>query len=770
MNGLLVKQQTLTSNKYLIKILLQQKKFLKTEKVNPKYSKVPKIHFKPYLSNNECEILLEQGKLLKGSIQVFSRLDSFVKIGEGVKDLYIQGLESRNRALNGDIVAVQLLPDQEEKTRQKKAEVVKIIEEKHPRIVPGQVKPYYGHRYGYALMFPTDSSFPIIMLPLKNFPKDFIDRPLDFEKSLFLAKITNWDQNLYYASGKLVSFLGESGSVEAETEAIIKKNLICDASFQKNVLKTLPQKNAWCIPSEELDKRSDLRKECIFTIDPSTARDLDDALSCKKIADDLYEVGVHIADVSYFVKENSALDKVAQLRATSVYLTQKVIPMLPSILSEDLCSLNPGVDRLAYSIIFNLKSDGTIMNEKFVRSVICSQVKLTYCQAQQLIENQLTDDLSTNDFPKIYGGFTLENIKDSLYTLFQISKNLRKQRHNAGAISYNLPEIVFNLNEEKDKPIGLSLYKYKDSNKLIEEFMLLANMSVAQKIFEAHPKKAVLRRHPPPNQIMMEDLAKLFQLYELDFDLGSNQSINKSLEKLSDLENESRNFLEPAIVLMLTKPFLLASYFCSGAVTNEQDFHHYGLNVPLYTHFTSPIRRYPDILVHRCLTAALDSKFTVNKSVEDIKRITDHCNVKKYNADKASEESSELFFCLFLMQSGSLQEKGVVVAVLNNRVDVLCTRLGFVKRVYYQDLPCKHTYELDEKMRPKLSLKWTKDDKKVFEIDEDNLIIEQSEVSVQHLQMFASVDVILKVDKNYPTKATLVLKNPFAGKMTTLDL
>ena len=779
MIGLLVQQKKLSlciiKHQQLIRTfslqhIYHQKKEI-NKKISPDFSKVPQINFKPYFSKSDCDVLIEQGKLLKGPIQVFGRLDSFVRIGHGVKDLYIQGFESRNRALHGDIVAVQLLPDQKESIQQKKAEVVKIIDEKHPRIASGHVKAFHGHRYGFAIMSPTDTSLPIIMIPLKNFPKEFIDRPKDFEKSLFLAKITDWDSKLCYASGKLISLLGEAGSVDAETEAILKKNLICSSQFQRKVIKSLPEKN-WKISTEELNKRIDLRKECIFTIDPLNARDLDDALSCKKIGDDLFEVGVHIADVSYFVKEGSPLDEVAQLRATSVYLSQKVIPMLPSVLSENLCSLNPGVDRLTYSVIWNMKSDGTVVNEQFCRTVICSQIKMTYNQAQQLIESTSSDTLNANEFPSVSGIFSIENVRDSLHILFKISKHLRKKRHDAGAMNYNLPELAFNLNEEKDKPISLSLYKYRDSNKLIEEFMLLANMAVAHKIFKAYPKKAILRRHPPPNPLMMEDLAKVFELYELDFDLSSSQSINKSLEKLSGLNTELQEYLESAVILMCTKTYLLASYFCSGTIENEKDFHHFGLNVPLYTHFTSPIRRYPDILVHRFLTAALDDTFVIRKSVDNLKSIAEHCNEKKYAAGKASEESSQLFFALFLLQSGPFQEKGVIVAVLNNRVDILCTRLGLMKRVYYQDLKlCEHKYELDDKMRPILTLHWREENQKGDEFY-DNQKSQRSEINnkVQQLQMFSPVEVVLSVEKNHPTKVLLTLKNPLAEEITRLDL
>nr|KAF6494549.1 DIS3 like 3'-5' exoribonuclease 2 [Rousettus aegyptiacus] len=251
-------------------------------------------------------------------------------------------------------------------------------------------------------------------------------------------------------------------------------------------------------------------KDCVFTIDPSTARDLDDALSCKPLADgNAYEVGVHIADVSYFVPEESDLDKVAAERATSVYLVQKVVPMLPRPLCEELCSLNPMTDKLTFSVIWTLTPEGKL-------------------------------------------------------------------------------KLAFTLDHETGLPQGCHIYEYQDSNKLVEEFMLLANMAVAHKIYRAFPERAVLRRHPPPQTKMLSDLQEFCDQMGLPMDFSSAGALNKSLTKLFGNDEYSLARKE-VLTNMCSRPMQMAQYFCSGVLQDQEQFRHYALNVPLYTHFTSPI-------------------------------------------------------------------------------------------------------------------------------------------------------------------------------------
>ena len=789
--------------------------------------KLPEIKFEKYISEEECMEGLKRGELMQGVIRVNPKdyNDSFITSTiVGDRDIYLEGMSARNRALPGDIVAVKILPQDQwktsltkEKTTQevisklknaleesnsrdntekngdvqtnltKTGKVVYIIEKKHPRITTGHLNIYRNNSFGFALMSPIDNRLPRLMISLSEVPEDFRKRPKDYEKTLFVGQVSNWNLNMAFAAGKLVRSLGEAGHIEPETEAILINNDIDSSPFSQDVLKCLPNGDTWSISQEEIDKRRDLRRECIFTVDPPTARDLDDALSCIKLDDDHYRVGVHIADVSFFIEQGNALDKEASKRATSVYLSQKVIPMLPAVLCEQLCSLNPGVDRLAYSVIWKLRKDGTVLEEWFGRTVIRSCVKLSYNHAQQMIDTDNHSDLPVDEFPQINGNFDLSNVAERVKTLYGISKHLRNRRFDSGALRLDQPKLSFTLDDKSGNPNGFGVYEYRDSNRMIEEFMLLANMAVAHRIYKSNPKRAILRCHPPPHPIMMEDLSQLCAQYNIPFDITNSLSISNSLTKICE-HIEGGEMILPALILMCTKPFQNAKYFCTGSVEDESVYHHYALNVPIYTHFTSPIRRYPDILVHRFLTNSLDKTFEVKGEIDELQAIANICNDKKTAAKKASEQSAELFFNVYVMECGPLHEKGVVVGILDKAVDVLCVRIGIVKRVYCEQLSLyKYEHEI-ELLKPRLTLYW-RDDKKIQKENEtkdlkgriaaltvqfekkwatqngENEDEVPDDAIAQTLTMFSPVDVCLSVQRNAPTKLSALIKSPFDEEM-----
>ena len=789
--------------------------------------KLPEIKFEKYISEEECMEGLKRGELMQGVIRVNPKdyNDSFITSTiVGDRDIYLEGMSARNRALPGDIVAVKILPQDQwktsltkEKTTQevisklknaleesnsrdntekngdvqtnltKTGKVVYIIEKKHPRITTGHLNIYRNNSFGFALMSPIDNRLPRLMISLSEVPEDFRKRPKDYEKTLFVGQVSNWNLNMAFAAGKLVRSLGEAGHIEPETEAILINNDIDSSPFSQDVLKCLPNGDTWSISQEEIDKRRDLRRECIFTVDPPTARDLDDALSCIKLDDDHYRVGVHIADVSFFIEQGNTLDKEASKRATSVYLSQKVIPMLPAVLCEQLCSLNPGVDRLAYSVIWKLGKDGTVLEEWFGRTVIRSCVKLSYNHAQQMIDTDNHSDLPVDEFPQINGNFDLSNVAERVKTLYGISKHLRNRRFDSGALRLDQPKLSFTLDDKSGNPNGFGVYEYRDSNRMIEEFMLLANMAVAHRIYKSNPKRAILRCHPPPHPIMMEDLSQLCAQYNIPFDITNSLSISNSLTKICE-HIEGGEMILPALILMCTKPFQNAKYFCTGSVEDESVYHHYALNVPIYTHFTSPIRRYPDILVHRFLTNSLDKTFEVKGEIDELQAIANICNDKKTAAKKASEQSAELFFNVYVMECGPLHEKGVVVGILDKAVDVLCVRIGIVKRVYCEQLSLyKYEHEI-ELLKPRLTLYW-RDDKKIQKENETKDLKERiaaltvqfekkwatqngenedevpDDAIAQTLTMFSPVDVCLSVQRNAPTKLSALIKSPFDEEM-----
>lgn len=454
---------------------------------------------------------------------------------------------------------------------------------------------------------------------------------------------------LSFIQRELKKSIGAEGDIEAETEAILIENGIDYSEFDSRVNESLPA-TPWHIPDSEFSYRRDLRSHCIFTIDPATARDLDDALHVIKLNDDLYEVGVHIADVSYFVKENSPIDLIAVERTTSVYLVQQVIPMLPRLLCEELCSLNPAVDRLTFSVIWKVNSAGDILDEWFGRTVINSAVKLSYDHAQMFIEEpDKYFDLA--QFPTVRPEFDLnKDIKPAVLNLNAIAVKLRQKRFANGCLVLNQPKLNFVLNREAGcMPYGYSIYQQKDSNRLVEEFMLLANIAVAHRIYSHFPNKAILRRHPKPNNKLIEQLGDSIRACGdilHDCDISSSNNIQAFLQRIQQTDSSATKTL--TLTCLLSKTMQLAQYFCTGIDLDKELYHHYGLAVPLYTHFTSPIRRYPDILVHRLLAASLNYEPETRRELKLLQGIAENCNDKKYAAKTCSERSSEMFFSLFV--------------------------------------------------------------------------------------------------------------------------
>jgi DIS3-like exonuclease 2 len=289
---------------------------------------------------------------------------------------------------------------------------------------------------GLALLSPKDSKIPRVVIPIADCPPDYVQEHRKYENTLFIGRILSWERDSPFASGELMRSVGEAGEIEPETESFLVENDIEFGDFPPEALECLPRQTPWTIPQEEVGRRRDFRKECVFTIDPETARDLDDALHVKEMENDVYEVGVHIADVSYFVKAGSALDEAAGRRATSVYLVQRVVPMLPRLLCEQLCSLNPNEDRLAVSVVWKLTPDGKFVDEWMGRSIIRSCAKLSYAHAQAMIDEP-SRLWSKDDLPRITNGFTPDQVSRAVSILNKLAKGLKGQRESKGTLRLN---------------------------------------------------------------------------------------------------------------------------------------------------------------------------------------------------------------------------------------------------------------------------------------------------------------------------------------------
>ncbi|XP_041659449.1 DIS3-like exonuclease 2 [Cheilinus undulatus] len=774
--------------------------------------------FEPYMTLEEVSHGLKRGELIQGQIRINPKKyhEAFIPSPDDTRDIFLDGIVVRNRALNGDIVVVQILPreqwkvvrsdtdcegasesesqrentakkrtaqltprpganaeeqcsDQDEFIRkvqntltetgepledpstprsngeilQKTAKVVYIVEKKHSRAVTGFLK--FLPDKTFAMFSPVDHRVPRINIPLTDCPENFHSRPGDYTNTLFICRITNWAADSNFAEGRLAKTLGQAGEIEPETEGILTEYDVDSSEFSDEVLDCLPKNLPWTIPPEEMRKRRDLRRECIFTIDPSTARDLDDALSCRLLPDGNFEVGVHIADVSYFVEEGNALDNIASQRATTVYLVQKVIPMLPRLLCEELCSLNPLTDRLTFSVIWEITPEGKILSEWFGRSVIRSCVKMSYDHAQSMIE--APEKLFTaEELPPVAPEHPIDEIHQAVLNLHTIAKNLRAQRFSGGALRLDQLKLAFTLDKETMMPQGCFIYQYKDSNKLVEEFMLLANIATANHIYRKFPQLAMLRRHPPPKAKMVDELQELCDQLGIDIDLSSAGALHKSLNtSLGD--DEYTTARKEVLTHMCSRPMQMAIYFCSGALQDEQLFKHYALNVPLYTHFTSPIRRYADIIVHRLLASSLKCGPHLGLSTEEVQKQASHCNDKKTVSKRVQELSSELFFGVFVKECGPLDSEAMVMGVLDQSFDVLVLRYGVQKRIY-----CKSITGLDSfhhrkvGKKSELTLVWASEDPEKPPVE-------------QVISIFTLVEVQLKADEA-PMKYSAVLRRP----------
>uniref|UniRef100_A0A8C7NRI4 DIS3-like exonuclease 2 n=1 Tax=Oncorhynchus mykiss TaxID=8022 RepID=A0A8C7NRI4_ONCMY len=737
--------------------------------------------FEAYMTTEDVSHGLKRGELIQGSIRINPKKyhEAFIAAPDGKRDIFLDGTAARNRALNGDVVVVQVLPQEQWKTKRppspdviveaeteaeeqlaKRVEnislnatgtgispqqVVYIVEQKHSRAATGFLK--FLPDKPFAMFSPVDHRVPRVNVPLPDCPHDFCSRPGDYANILFIVRITSWPDDSNFAEGRLAKTLGQAGEIEPETEGILIEYDVDFSEFSVEVLGCLPQKLPWTIPPEELGNRRDLRKECIFTIDPATARDLDDALSCKPLPDGNFELGVHIADVSYFVEEGNALDFIASRRATSVYMVQKVIPMLPRLLCEELCSLNPLTDRLTFSVIWKITPEGKILSEWFGRSVIRSCVKLSYDHAQSMIESP--DKLfQADELPPCAAEHPMDEIHQAVLNLHAIAKRLRAQRFQGGALRLDQLKLSFTLDRETSMPQGCYVYQYRDSNKLVEEFMLLANMATAHQIYRSFPNKALLRRHPPPQTKMVDDLQEFCDQMGLHIDFSTAGTLHKSLnETLGDDEYTSAR--KEVLTHMCSRPMQMAMYFCTGVLKEELLFRHYALNVPFYTHFTSPIRRYADVIVHRLLAASLGCGTHLELKGEEVQKQASHCNDKKTASKRVQELSSELFFSVFVKESGPLDSEAMVMGILDQAFDVLVLRYGVQKRIYCKvsglhGLETFHFHKVGK--RGELTLVWAAE--------------EPGKPSVrQEISIFSLVDVQLRAD-GAPMKYSAVIKRP----------
>lgn len=510
-------------------------------------------------------------------------------------------------ALNGD--KVRVVVSAARKGQEPEAQVIEIVEAKDQQFV-GTLK----IEKNYAALI-TDSKFLAADIVL---PRGRLKGGKNGDKAV--ARIVQWRDDEMNPRGEIIDILGVKGENNTEMHAILAEFGL-PYKYPENVEKAA-EKIQEGITKEEVARREDFRNVTTFTIDPRDAKDFDDALSIRRLSNGNWEVGVHIADVTHYVHPNTIIDKEAQKRATSVYLVDRTIPMLPERLSNGLCSLRPNEEKLTFSAIFEMDHKANVMNSRIGRTVIKSDRRFTYEEAQAIIETGEGE------------------YAEELAVLNNLAKERRRRRYQEGALEFDRAEVRFEI-DETGKPISVYFKESKDANKLIEEFMLLANLTVAESIGKVPKgKKAktfVYRVHDNPDPDKLSNLALIATRfgYKLNTD-GSSRQVNQSVNRLlRDVKGKGE---ENMLSILAIRSMAKANY-------STDNVGHYGLNMPYYTHFTSPIRRYPDMMVHRLLARYAEGGRSVDKvKTEEECRHDSDMEVLASNAERASIRYKQVEF------------------------------------------------------------------------------------------------------------------------------
>lgn len=538
--------------------------------------------------------LKSKEQYIVGVVDMTTSGNAYIKSEEWEDDVLVPQRKTLN-ALHGDTVKVRLIPQRRGK---QEGEIVEVIQRGKTEFVGTvQLSPKF------AFLVPSNTKINVDLF----IPLDKLNGAKDGQKAI--AEIVEWPKNAVNPIGRIKAVLGNVGENNTEMHAILAEYGL-PYEFPKDV-----ERAADLIPititEEEIRKRRDFREITTFTIDPVDAKDFDDALSIRKLENGNWEIGVHIADVSHYVKPGSMIDKEAVSRATSVYLVDRVVPMLPEILSNNVCSLRPNEEKLCFSAVFEMTDEAEVVNEWFGRTIINSDRRFTYEEAQAIIET------GEGDF------------KEEIHTLDRLAKLLREYRFRKGSIAFDKMEVKFHL-DEAGNPTGVFFKVAKDSNQLIEDFMLLANRKVAEFVGKSKQKSSnadknkpnesrkafVYRVHDKPDPDKLQNFAEFVGKFGYKMNVKNERTVADSMNKLLKEVSDKK---ESGMIEML------AIRTMAKAVYTTKNVGHYGLGFEYYTHFTSPIRRYPDVMVHRLLQHYLDGGKSpdAEKLEEDCKHSSD---------------------------------------------------------------------------------------------------------------------------------------------------
>ena len=586
----------------------------------------------------------------RGILEVTSSGRGFVICEDLEQDISIPK-NGINKAFNGDLVEVYCYKRKNNGSLE--GEIIDIIERKKTTFVGIlQIEKNYAFVLTRGARMYTD-----FFIDKKQLSPDYQDG------DKVLVRFDEWPKRAESPIGTLIENFGPPGETATEMHAILSDYGL-PLRFPDEVEAAAAEIDQ-SITEEEIKKRRDFRKVLTFTIDPKTAKDFDDALSFEILGEDLYEVGIHIADVSHYVQPGSILDQEALDRATSVYLVDRVVPMLPEVLSNGVCSLRPHEEKYTFSAVFQINGKGRIKKEWFGRTVIYSDHRFAYEEAQDIIETQ--SPVVSEKHSLRNGSYTVDEATfNAITTLDKIAKNLRKDRMKNGAISFDRVEVNFNLKDD-NTPESVFFKSSKDANKLIEEFMLLANKQVARFAGKRDkPLPMVYRIHDQPDPDKLNNLQSVVAGFGYKLNLKTknvSQSINKLL--LETQGKQEQNMIDTLTIRCMSK----AEY-------TTQNIGHYGLAFDYYAHFTSPIRRYPDVMVHRLLAQHLNKEKW--PSIDLLEEASAHSSQREQLATKAERDSIKFMQIKFMENHigeefdgviSGVTDRGIYVEIIENKCE-----------------------------------------------------------------------------------------------------
>ena len=605
--------------------------------------------------------MAQKAEYYEGVIDMTSRKTAYFVCTDLEDDIFVP-TNNLNKALDGDKVMVYIY--NKRSSRKPEAEVLEIIERK---------------RTDFVGVIDIQKNFAFVSTANPKMYTDIFipkDKIGDAENGdVVLVKMEDWPKKADSPFGSVTKVLGKPGIHNTEIHAILAEYGL-PYEFPIEV-EAFANKIDTSITPEEISKRRDMRDTLTFTIDPKDAKDFDDALSFKILENGNYEIGIHIADVSHYVQEGTILDEEAYQRATSVYLVDRVVPMLPEVLSNFACSLRPNEEKYTFSAVFELNNKAEIKNAWYGRTVTYSDQRFSYEEAQQVIESK--NGLIPAEIALQGQSYQIsEQIVNAILIMDDLAKIMRAKRMKAGAISFDKVEVKFNLNENSE-PIGVYFKEGKDSNKLIEEFMLLANRKVSEFIGKQN-KTFIYRTHDEPNEDKLFNLQGIISKFGYVLNFKSKQTISESLNNLLKEVNGKReqNLVDTLAIRSMSK----ANY-------SSENIGHYGLAFDHYSHFTSPIRRYPDIIAHRLLQTYLDGGKSADEEVVEQQAV--HCSRMENLAANAERDSIKYMQVKFMQDQGDREflgvisgvtEWGIYVEVIENKCEGL-VRIREIKDDYY---------------------------------------------------------------------------------------